>query len=121
MKNQNQLNKNLLRAYEIWLRTGSKRAQQILIESGIQPVGQSHEHAKTINLCANMSNLLSNIQKNLESIYEVSIPQNVGDFLITDKKIANLLANDSIDEDVLEQLLISSQDGCLDLSLYLDS
>ena len=40
-ENQSQLNKNLLRAYEIWLRTGSKRAQKVLIESGIQPVGHT--------------------------------------------------------------------------------
>ncbi len=67
-----------------------------------------------------MSNLLSSIQKNLESIYEISVPQNVDDFLITDKQMANLLLNSSIDEDVLEQLLVSPQDNCLDISLYLD-
>ncbi len=40
-ENQNQLNKNLLRTYEIWLRTGSKRAHKILIESGVQPIGHT--------------------------------------------------------------------------------
>ncbi len=36
-ENQSQSNKNLLRTYEIWLRTGSKRAKNILIEHGIHP------------------------------------------------------------------------------------
>lgn len=36
-ENQSQSNKNLLRTYEIWLRTGSKRAKNILIEHGVHP------------------------------------------------------------------------------------
>jgi len=68
-----------------------------------------------------MSSLLTSIQNNLESIYEVSIPHNVDDFVITDKKIAKLLANEIIDNGSLEQLFISTQDGYLDISLYLDN
>ncbi len=67
-----------------------------------------------------MSNLLANIQNNLQSIYEVSVPLNVDDFLITDRYHAEILANTAIDNDSLEQLLISPQDDCLDVSLYLD-
>ena len=37
-ENQKQSNKNLLRTYEVWLRTQSKRAKKILIENGIQPI-----------------------------------------------------------------------------------
>lgn len=37
-ENQGQSNKNLLRTYEIWLRTRSKRAKKILIEHGIHPI-----------------------------------------------------------------------------------
>ena len=36
--NENQVNKNLLRIYEIWLRTGSKRAKRILFDHDISPV-----------------------------------------------------------------------------------
>ena len=36
-ENQCQSNKNILRTYEIWLRTRSKRAKKILIEHGIHP------------------------------------------------------------------------------------
>ena len=37
-KDQNKTNKNILRAYEIWLRTQSKKARNILIEHGIEPI-----------------------------------------------------------------------------------
>jgi len=67
-----------------------------------------------------MENLLSTIQQNLESIYEISVPQNIHDFLITDKRLAEILTNKSIEEDSLEQLLVSTCDDCLDISLYLD-
>lgn len=39
-ENQKQSNKNLLRTYEIWLRTQSKRAKAILIDNGIHPLTQ---------------------------------------------------------------------------------
>lgn len=67
-----------------------------------------------------MENLLSTIQQNLESIYEISVPQNIHDFLITDKRLAEILTNKSIEENSLEQLLVSTCDDCLDISLYLD-
>ena len=68
-----------------------------------------------------MSNLLTNIQNNLQSIYEVSVPLYVDDFLITDRYHAEILANTVINDDSLEQLLISPQEDCLDVSLYLDN
>ncbi len=68
-----------------------------------------------------MPNLLSSIQNNLESIYEVSIPEDVDDFVITDKQIAKLISDNTIDEGALEQLFISTQDEYLDISLYLDN
>ena len=68
-----------------------------------------------------MSDLLSKIQNKLEVIYEVSVPHKIHDFLITDKYLAEILSNESIDEDALEQLLVCSSDDCLDVSLYLDN
>ena len=68
-----------------------------------------------------MTNLLANIQNNLQSIYEVSVPLNVDDFLITDRYHAEILSNAVLNNDSLEQLLISPQDDCLDVSLYLDN
>lgn len=61
------------------------------------------------------------MQKSLETIYEITVPQKIDDFLITDKNIVNLIANEKINENELEQLLISTQDDCLDVSLYLDA
>ena len=37
-ENQGQSNKNLLRTYEIWIKTGSKKARKLLLDSGIQPI-----------------------------------------------------------------------------------
>ena len=40
-ENQGQSNKNLLRTYEIWIKTGSKKARKLLLDSGIQPIAHS--------------------------------------------------------------------------------
>jgi len=40
-ENQGQRNKNLLKIYEFWLKTGSKKAQKLLLDSGIQPIGST--------------------------------------------------------------------------------
>lgn len=40
-ENQGQTNKNLLRTYEIWLKTGSAKARKLLLDSGIQPGASS--------------------------------------------------------------------------------
>lgn len=39
-ESQSRSNKNILRAYEVWLRTQSKRAKNILIDHGIEPIMQ---------------------------------------------------------------------------------
>jgi len=68
-----------------------------------------------------MNSVLTHIQSNLEALYEVSIPHNVLDFLITDKDFAQTVSNTTIKNDVLEQLLIRPNDDCLDISLYLQN
>lgn len=68
-----------------------------------------------------MTSLLSNMQNNLEEIYEVSVPQDIIDFVITDKRFAELISNNPVDKDSQEQLLIATDDDCLDISLYLDN
>ena len=67
-----------------------------------------------------MSSLLSDIQSKLESIYEVSVAENVLDYVITDRKFAEIISNKKISNNVLEQLLVATSDDCLDVSLYLD-
>ncbi len=39
--NHSETNKNILRTYEVWLKTGSKYAKSILVENGIQPYANS--------------------------------------------------------------------------------
>ncbi len=39
--NKNQSDKNLLRTYELWIRTQSKKAKKILIENNILPIEQN--------------------------------------------------------------------------------
>lgn len=68
-----------------------------------------------------MTSLLSNMQNNLEEIYEVSVPQDIIDFVITDKRFAELISSNPVDKDSQEQLLIATDDDCLDISLYLDN
>lgn len=67
-----------------------------------------------------MTTLLKSIQSNLEKIYEVTVPQNVLDYVITDKRFAELVSNRRIHDDALEQLLVATNDDCIDISLYLD-
>ncbi len=45
-ENQEKSNNNLLRAYELWLKTGSQKAKNLLIASGIQPIDLSQNMSK---------------------------------------------------------------------------
>jgi len=36
--------RDLLRAYEVWRRTGSKRAEQLLRKNGVVPIGNARQH-----------------------------------------------------------------------------
>lgn len=67
-----------------------------------------------------MSSLLTTIQNHLEDLYEVSVSQNVLDYVITDKDFAEIVSNNKIGKDTLEQLLIATNDEYVDVSLYLD-
>ena len=68
-----------------------------------------------------MSALLIAIQNHLEDFYEVSVSQNVLDYVITDKGFAEIVSNSKIDNDTLEQLLVATNDEYVDVSLYLDN
>lgn len=68
-----------------------------------------------------MSSFLSEIQSKLEEIYEVSVTENVLDFVVTDRSFAEFISNKKIGKNVLEQLLIAANDEYLDISLYLDN
>ncbi len=45
-ENQEKPSNNLLRTYELWLKTGSQKAKKLLIASGIQPIDLSKNMSK---------------------------------------------------------------------------
>lgn len=61
--------------------------------------------------------LLRRLQNLIAGIYDVEIPQDIGDFVITDRR---LLPVDSKATGADEQLLVACGDDTLDLALYLD-
>ncbi len=67
-----------------------------------------------------MSTLLTDIQARLQEIYEVTVSENVLDYVITDRKFAEIISDKKIEKNVREQLLIATNDEYLDVSLYLD-
>ena len=67
-----------------------------------------------------MSALLADIQTRLQEIYEVSVSENVLDYVITDREFAEIISDRKIEKNVREQLLIATNDEYLDVSLYLD-
>ncbi len=67
-----------------------------------------------------MSALLADIQTKLQEIYEVSVSENVLDYVITDREFAEIISDRKIEKNVREQLLIATNDEYLDVSLYLD-
>lgn len=62
--------------------------------------------------------LLSRIQNQLQSIYEIDVEYDIRDFTITDRLMAETIG--SHNHESPEQLLINQQEDCLDISLFLD-
>ena len=60
---------------------------------------------------------LKQIQKHLERIYEVDVPHDVDDFLVTDAKLLKALGDDSGDLD--EKLLVLQDGDEVEIALYL--
>ena len=64
--------------------------------------------------------LLSDLQQQLSAFYETPIEHCVTDFLVTDARLAAVLAADSSARDNRERLLLRQSGDCLDVSLYID-
>ncbi|MDX1514931.1 MAG: hypothetical protein R3174_14430, partial [Gammaproteobacteria bacterium] len=60
---------------------------------------------------------LKRIQRQLQRIYEVDVPHDVDDFLVTDVEMLKSLGDDSPDVD--EKLLVLQQGDEVELALYL--
>ncbi len=64
---------------------------------------------------------VTNLQTQLQSIYELQLDQNVKDFLITCPQMASRLDGGKSNPQLKEKLLLRQEDDDLDLSLFLDS
>jgi len=63
---------------------------------------------------------LLDIQRRLETLYEISLPVLVNDYLVTDRTVVNALEGSTgVDSD--EKLLIRSSPDCVDLTLFIDA
>ena len=65
--------------------------------------------------------LVRELQSLLELIYDVEIPQDVGDFLITDRADLERLHAPSADAGAAEALLVQESEEGVELALYLDA
>lgn len=67
--------------------------------------------------------MLVHLQHQLERIYEIAIPHDVDDYLITDPAVLkSLRGHDEFDQsEVEEQLLVVQDDDSVDIALYVDN
>lgn len=63
---------------------------------------------------------LNTLQRQLERIYQVEIPHDVDDFVISDEHLARCLSHSSGAPTASEQLFVREGDGSMDVSLYID-
>ena len=64
--------------------------------------------------------MLSSLQRSLEHIYEIDVPHDVDDFLITDPAVVRELTGDQDAREIDEKLLVAQDGDCVDVALYLD-
>lgn len=64
--------------------------------------------------------MLDRLQRQLNDIYQVSAGYDIRDFLVTDPRLANSLAQGAMLSDTSETLLMAEDDEGLALSLFLD-
>ena len=65
-----------------------------------------------------MPMLLRRLQDLIAGIYDLAVPQDVGDFVVTDRR---LLPVEQAASETDEQLLVACGDDALDIALYLDA
>lgn len=64
--------------------------------------------------------LLGRFQQGLQRLYDLEVEYAVQDFLITDRRLAGILAPDAPHAGAAERLLVQEGEGTLDMSLFLD-
>ena len=108
---------DLLRLYETWLRTGSRRAGRLLRQAGVQP-GTPGPHWTTSTEPTGM--LLRDLQCLLGTLYGIDVDADVRDYLVTDAAALREWEDGDTARDTDEKLLIEQGDGELAMALYLD-
>ena len=73
---------DILRLYEIWMKTGSARAHGLLNRLGVQPVKQGG----LASTSTEPSMVLRGLQSLLGRLYDVRVDYDVYDFLVTDRR-----------------------------------
>lgn len=64
--------------------------------------------------------LLRDLQLGLSGLYDLPVPHDVHDFLVTDQALLHVLTCGQPGRPVDEKLIVQETDGSLDLALYLD-
>jgi hypothetical protein len=101
----------LLRLYEIWLKTGSPRARQLLGELGVVPVA-----GRLVHECGNVARYagsLAHVNDDLQ--------HRVTDFLIDDAARCSALMGRELADQEDEQVLICESEVDAALSVYIDA
>ncbi len=65
--------------------------------------------------------MLGFLQDLLQRLYALHVPYDVGEFVITDARLARLLDDSPTARETPEKLLVRQDGDCVDLSLYLDA
>ena len=64
--------------------------------------------------------MLFSLQQSLQRIYEIDVPHDVGDFLITDPAVVRELEGGEDAREIDEKLLVAQDGDCIDVALYVD-
>lgn len=64
--------------------------------------------------------LLGSLQVQLGQLYDVEVPHDVRDYLVTDRALVTALTAGSLPRSADEQLILVENEGSLDVALYLD-
>ncbi len=64
--------------------------------------------------------MLAALQKHLADIYQVDCGERISDYLVTDRTLANCIADQPLDTGVEETVLVSEDNDGLGLSVFLD-
>ena len=107
--------RDILRLYELWLKTGSSRCYGKLKRLGVHPIQAGGTAFRALKRM-----LLSRLQELIGGIYDVRVAHDVYDFLVTDRGHLPAAARGGTAEEELIVAEAASEGEELAMSLYLD-